>query len=503
MELYNAAQIKKWDAFTIENEPISSIDLMERAATKCVEWLYSNGYKKSSFKIFCGKGNNGGDGLAIARILHNLDVAVEVFILEFGKLGSPDFQLNLQRLHELPVPIHFLQSADQFPPLKDEVAIDALYGSGLNKPLDGLNAELVNYINSNAIEIVSLDMPSGIFMDASSKQNIAIRAKHTLTFQTFKLAFLVAENSPFVGQLHILNIGLHNDYILQEPASAYTLDEGFIKSIFKSRKQNKFAHKGTFGHSLLISGSYGKMGAAIFAAKACLKSGTGLLTCFIPACGYNIMQTAVPEAMVITDDHDKFLSNLPAHIESYSAIGIGPGIGTAVETQKLFSFLVRRSDKPVVIDADGLNCLSLDISLLSQLPPNSILTPHPKEFDRLFGKHDSEFDRIKTAESKTREHHIIILLKGHHTLVATPGGVSFFNTTGNAGLAKGGSGDVLTGIITAFLAQGYEPALAAVLGVYIHGLSADLAAKHIALESLMPSDVIEHLSHAFKTIKAY
>jgi ADP-dependent NAD(P)H-hydrate dehydratase / NAD(P)H-hydrate epimerase len=501
VELYNAAQIKKWDAYTIENEPISSIDLMERAATKCTEWIITNGFHQLSFKIFCGKGNNGGDGLAIARLLHNKDVVVEVYILEFGKLGSEDFQINLHRLHELPIPIHFLQSADQLPQLKDEVVIDALYGSGLNKPLDGLSAEVVHHINEHAVEVIAIDIPSGLFMDASSKNNISIVARHTLTFQTYKLAFLVAENNKNVGQLHILDIGLHPLFLQQEPASKFTLDETFIKSIYKSRKKNPFAHKGTFGHSLLICGSYGKMGAAVLAAKACLKSGAGLLTCFIPSVGYNIMQTALPEAMVITDDHENILANLPSHIETYSAIGIGPGIGTAVETQKLFSFLVRRSDKPVVIDADGLNCLSLDTSLLSQLPPNSILTPHPKEFDRLFGEYDSDFDRIKTAETKSKELHIIIVLKGHHTLITTPGGISFFNTTGNAGLAKGGSGDVLTGIITALLSQGYEPAHAALLGVYLHGLSADIAAKEIALESMMPSDIIENISAAYKKIE--
>jgi ADP-dependent NAD(P)H-hydrate dehydratase / NAD(P)H-hydrate epimerase len=501
VELYNAAQIKKWDAYTIENEPISSIDLMERAATKCTEWIITNGFHQLSFKIFCGKGNNGGDGLAIARLLHNKDVVVEVYILEFGKLGSEDFQINLHRLHELPIPIHFLQSADQLPQLKDEVVIDALYGSGLNKPLDGLSAEVVHHINEHAVEVIAIDIPSGLFMDASSKNNISIVARHTLTFQTYKLAFLVAENNKNVGQLHILDIGLHPLFLQQEPASKFTLDETFIKSIYKSRKKNPFAHKGTFGHSLLICGSYGKMGAAVLAAKACLKSGAGLLTCFIPSVGYNIMQTALPEAMVITDDHENILANLPSHIETYSAIGIGPGIGTAVETQKLFSFLVRRSDKPVVIDADGLNCLSLDTSLLSQLPPNSILTPHPKEFDRLFGEYDSDFDRIKTAETKSKELHIIIVLKGHHTLITTPGGISFFNTTGNAGLAKGGSGDVLTGIITALLSQGYEPAHAALLGIYLHGLSADIAAKEIALESMMSSDIIENISAAYKKIE--
>jgi ADP-dependent NAD(P)H-hydrate dehydratase / NAD(P)H-hydrate epimerase len=501
VELYNAAQIKKWDAYTIEHEPISSIDLMERAATKCTEWIFTNSFNERSFKIFCGKGNNGGDGLAIARQLHKKEVAVEVYILEFGKLGSEDFQTNLHRLHELTIPIHFLQSAEQLPVIKRRSCYRCTLWVRINKPLDGLSAEVVHHINKHATDVIAIDIPSGLFMDTSSKNNIAIQATHTLTFQHYKLAFLVAENNKYVGQLHILDIGLHPDFLQQEPASKFTLDETFIKTIYKSRKQNPFAHKGTFGHALLICGSYGKMGAAVLAAKACLKSGAGLVSCLIPGCGYDIMQTALPEAMVITDDHEKILANLPSHIETYSAIGIGPGIGTAVETQKLFSFLVRRSDKPVVIDADGLNCLSLDVSLLNQLPPNSILTPHPKEFDRLFGEHDSDFDRIKTAETKSQEHHIIIVLKGHHTLITTPGGISFFNTTGNAGLAKGGSGDVLTGMITALLSQGYEPAHAALLGVYLHGLSANIAAKVIALESMMPSDIIENISAAYKILE--
>ncbi len=271
--------------------------------------------------------------------------------------------------------------------------------------------------------------------------------------------------------------------------------KALIKAIYTPR--NAFAHKGSFGHALLVAGSYGKMGAATLATKACMHSGAGLTTVYVPRCGYSILQTAAPEAMVMTDENETHLSTLPAEIEKYSVIGIGPGIGTKEETQKMLSFIVRRYTKPLVIDADGLNCLSLQPAILKQLPALSILTPHPKEFDRLFGDHQNDFERIETAKEKAEALNIIIVLKGHHTLIATPEGNLFFNSTGNAGMAKGGSGDVLTGIITALVAQKYEPAQAAILGVYLHGYSGDLAAHALSQEAMMATDLVSFLSQAF------
>lgn len=501
MYILNAQQIRAWDAYTIQNEPVASIDLMERAASKCVEWIEKQKWQKKSIKIFCGKGNNGGDGLAIARLLYELDYAVSVYILEFGKAGSEDFQINLQRLHELSfTEIHFIQSKQNFPLINtDEVLIDALFGSGLNKALGGLSAELVDHVNHSKALIISIDLPSGIFIDQSSKGNQVVEADHTLTFQCYKLGLLMQENAPFFGEVDVLDIGLHPEYLSVQNFEQVLVERHFIQQIFKPRYA--FSHKGNFGHALLIAGSYGKVGAAVLAAKACLHSGVGLLTCYLPRCGYTIMQTALPEAMVLTDENEIIVGQLPNEIEKYSVIGIGPGIGTATETQNLISFICRRYKKLLVLDADGLNCLSLQKDLLEQLPPFSILTPHPKEFDRLFGEHQSDFDRLETAKQKSKQFNLVIVLKSHHTGIITPSGNIFFNSTGNAGMAKGGSGDVLTGIITSLVSQNYSPESAAVLGVYLHGLAGDFAANALSEQAMTPSDIITFLSQAFLSLK--
>lgn len=497
MQILQAEQVRAWDQYTIQNEPISSIDLMERAAKKCVDWLLKKHLKSKQHLIFCGKGNNGGDGLAIARLLLQNHIPVSVYIVEFGKIGSPDFQINLQRLHELPnVDIHFIQSQANFPPIgENDIVIDAVYGSGLKQPLEGLSANLVNHLNASKATIVSIDVPSGLFMDKSSLGSTAVRASFTLSFQCYKLALLVQENAPFIGEVHMLDIGLKTDYLATIETSSQLLDEKMIRNIFKPRE--RFDHKGTYGHAFIVGGSYGKIGAVVLATKACMRSGAGLTTAFVPKCGYNILQISAPEAMTITDEEENQLSSLPDDIEKFSAIGIGPGMGTKEKTQQLLSFFIRRYKKPLVIDADGLNNLALHPDWLALLPSHSILTPHPKEFDRLFGEHQNDFARMETATQKAKEYNIILVLKSHHSLIALPDGSNYFNSTGNAGMAKGGSGDVLTGIITSLLAQGYKPADAALLGVNIHGWAGDIAAKKFSKEAMLPSHLSQCLGEVF------
>lgn len=497
MKVLSANEIRSWDQFTIEQEPIASADLMERAAGECTGWILKRYPDALSFAVFCGKGNNGGDGLAIARMLIEKKYPVTVHILEFGHKGTDDFQTNLARLHQLnSVDIRFVQSEEQFHPfLPGQVIIDALFGSGLNRGLEGVTARLVEHISRSGREIVSIDIPSGLFTDHSSRGNAVIQACHTLSFQCYKPAFLVAENARYIGEVHILDIGLHPDFY-DTAASLYELtDDPIIQSIYKPR--NRFAHKGSFGHALLAAGSYGKIGAAVLAAKACLRSGAGLLTCFIPNCGYEILQTAVPEAMVMTDFNSSFLTKIDADLTIYRAIGIGPGIGTASETRRLLQELFAAYRNPMVIDADALNAIALEKELLQLVPAGSILTPHPKEFERLFGETSNDFARIELALQKAKELDGVIVLKGHHTLIATPGGRAFFNSTGNAGMASGGTGDVLTGILTGLLAQGYGPVEAAILGVYLHGLAGDIAASELSAEAMAAGDIIRHLGKAF------
>ena len=496
MKVLNVQQLKEADAYTITHEPVAAIDLMERAAQQCVNWLLNRPLAEKPIAIFCGKGGNGGDGLAIARLLASSGIESVVYILEFGKMGTTEFQTNLARLHLLPVSLYYIQSEEQFPTLtKDTLIIDALYGFGLTRPLNGLSAALVKHLNQSGAEIIAIDLPSGLFADASSIGNVVVQATHTLTFESYKLALLVAENAPFIGDVHVLHIHLYPPFLNALKTDFQLVDELFIKSIFRPR--NRFTHKGTFGHALLVGGSYGKMGAIVLATSACLRSGAGLVSTYIPKCGYIILQTAAPEAMTITDANELLLSQPYEDINRFDAVGIGPGMGTHGETSKMLYGLLKKLDKPGVIDADALNLLSTQPSLLTQLFQNTILTPHPKEFERLFGTCTNDFERIGRARKKAAELSVVIVLKGHHTLIALPNGQTFFNSTGNAGMAKGGSGDVLTGIITSLLAQHYPAAHAAILGVYLHGLAGDFAAQALSQETMTAGDLVRHLSSAF------
>lgn len=497
--IFSAEQIRAWDEFTIKNEPVSSLDLMERAANACVQWLDEHHFTTRSYAIFCGKGNNGGDGLAIARLLLNKGCKVVVYILEFGHKGTEDFQHNLARLQNMTADIRFIQSAENFPGLSPtDIIIDALLGSGLNRPLEGVTAELVEHLNNSDNKIISIDIPSGLFVDKSSKGNTVIEASHTLSFQCYKPALLVAENEKYIGDVHILDIGLHPGFLENNSPPYQWIDAAVIKQLYKPRKQ--FSHKGTYGHALLVAGSYGKIGAAVLAAKACLRSGIGLLTMHVPACGLEIMQTAVPEAMCVVDTEKRMNTHIQTDLSPFDVIGIGPGIAQHEATAQMLETLLRQYNKPLVLDADALNILSSRSYLLNSLPPNTVLTPHPKEFERLFGKHESDFERIATAIVQSRLHKCIIVLKGRHTVIATPSGNTYFNSTGNPGMATGGTGDALTGIITALIGQGYEPEQAAVFGVFWHGLAGDFASGLYTPESMIASDIPESLGYALQTI---
>jgi ADP-dependent NAD(P)H-hydrate dehydratase / NAD(P)H-hydrate epimerase len=497
MKIFSAAQIKQWDAYTIAHEPIAAIDLMERAAAKCFEWLLQQNYAQKHFHIFCGKGNNGGDGLAIARMLIQKKYLVTVYILEFGNIGTADFQTNLARLHECSTDIHFIQSQDFFPLIKNNtIIIDALFGTGLNKPLEGISAALVNHLNQSASKIIAVDLPSGLSSDTSSKGNAVINATHTISFQNYKLAFLLPENENYCGNIHILNIGLHKKFEAEEDATFELTDAAFIKTIYKPRK--KFSHKGNFGHAALLCGSNGMMGAAVLTAKACLRTGAGKLTCYIPKCGYTILQTAVPEAMCVVAGEDYILS--APEIEKFNAAGIGPGIGIHYTHASLLKEIFTKFNKPMLIDADALNCIAQNKELLSLIPPLSIITPHLKEFERLFGTTANDYKYLQLALQKSKEHNIYIVLKGHNTFIGTPNGKSFFNSTGNAGMAKGGSGDVLSGIITGLLAQGYSSLQSCIMGVYLHGLAGDIASAKFSQEAMVATDIAECLGEAFKVL---
>lgn len=497
MKIFSAAQMQKWDAYTIANEPITSIDLMERAATVCSKWLIGKNFGQQHFRVFCGKGNNGGDGLAIARLLIKHHCKVTVYILEFGNTGTVDFQTNLERLHEYTADIHFIQSPDFFPGLQEsDIIIDALFGTGLNKPLEGISAALVNHIIQFKAIVISIDLPSGLSADKSAAGNTVITATHTLTFQNYKLAFLLPENENYCGKVHILHIGLHKTFEEEELAAFELTDAALITTIYKPRK--KFANKGTYGHAALITGSYGMMGAAVLAARACLRSGVGKLTSYIPKCGYDILQVSAPEAMCIVAGEEHILSAI--NIDEFDAVGIGPGLGKDPAIINLLKEVFNTITIPMLIDADALNIMAQQATLLATIPPLSILTPHPKEFERLFGYVSNGFERLRLALRKSKEHNIYIVLKGHYSFISTPEGRGYFNCTGNPGMATAGSGDVLSGIITALLAQNYKPEQACILGTWLHGMAGDLAAEQCSQEAMIAGDIVENLAGAFKQL---
>ncbi|WP_090658335.1 NAD(P)H-hydrate dehydratase [Parafilimonas terrae] len=488
MKILSAQQIHGWDAYTIANEPITSVNLMERAATACTDYITQQNFFNKPFKVFCGKGNNGGDGLAVARQLLQQHFDVSVYIIEFGAAGTGDFQTNLQRLHELTVNIHFIQDEGFFPVInKNDIVIDALFGSGLNRPLKDLSAALVQHINQSEAFVISIDVPSGMFIDKSSINNAVVRANVTLTFQQYKLCFLVAENAENTGKLIILDIGLLPGFLNDIETVFQTADAASIQHIYKPRKP--FSHKGSYGHALIIAGNTGKMGAALMAAHACLRAGAGLTTLNIPSAFLNAVHSHLPEAMCQLRENG-------LSFEKINAVGIGPGLGTGDDSLQLIEQTLNEYKLPSVIDADALNIISTHKRLSRLITPGSILTPHPKEFERLFGKAENDFERIDTALKKSAELNCVIILKGTYTLIAQ-NGKGWFNTTGNAGLAKGGSGDILTGIVTALLAQKYHPFEAALLGVYLHGLAADIALEKQSQESMIASDVVNCLGAAF------
>ncbi len=499
MKIFSTEQIRDWDTYTINHEPIKSIDLMERAATACSDWIVQNFDDVYHFKIFCGRGNNGGDGLAIARLLKSINYKVSVFIPHSDSHGSDDFEINLKKLKKSSVKIFLLKDGFPLPDVSDEeVIIDALFGTGLNKPALGIYGDLIRFINSSGSKIISIDVPSGLFIDKSSKGEgqAIIKADYTLSFQNHKQAFLLPENETFTGKVILLDIGLSQEYEEKEQSQFEFIDEKIIDAIYKSR--NTFSNKGDYGYASLLVGSYGMMGAAVLSSSACLRSGVGKLTSVICETGYNIMQTTVPEAMckVSGENHITGFKNF----EGFDAIGIGPGIGRYDSHKILLQDLFNNFKKPIVIDADALNVLSEHRELYSLIPQGSIITPHPKEFERLFGKSESDFDRINLALSKAKELNIFIVLKGHYTFIATPDGKGYFNSTGNAGMATAGSGDVLTGIITGLLAQKYSSLNSCILGVYLHGLAGDIAANEISKEALIAGDIIQNLGEAFKKI---
>ena len=496
MKVFSAPQIRACDTYSIHAAKISSYELMERAAGKCAEWIYENLPMDAVFIVLCGSGNNGGDGLALTRMLHRQGYSAKAFLLRLGEELTEDCRKNFERLNSIDHGlVEILQPGSLIADLPEHVTIiDAVLGTGLNRPAEGWAADFINQVNELPNRVISIDIPSGMPADNIPQEGAPmIEAAHTLSFQFYKRAFLHPETGKYSGRVHILDIGLSETFIASTHTSYYIQDEAVIKSIYKSREL--FSHKGDYGMAYIIAGSKGMMGAAVLTARAALRSGAGKVKVMVPECGYDIIQSTVPEAMCIVSG-ETCISRIKDW-EQATTVGIGPGLGTNEATARAFADFISSCKEPILVDADGLNLLAQQQDLLHKLPANSVLTPHPKEFERLFGKSKDSMQMLEVARTQSMKYNIFIVLKGHHTIIITPEGESWYNMTGNPGMATGGSGDVLTGIITGLMAQGYSSFDAARLGVYLHGLAGDYAAQKWGQNAMTTGDIIDNMGRAF------
>jgi hydroxyethylthiazole kinase-like uncharacterized protein yjeF len=496
MKFFTTEQLYAADKFTIEKQQISSNELMERAAVQIFNWLHLR-MQGAQVKIhlFCGIGNNGGDGMALARHLKEHGYNIEVNVVNYSDKRSKDFLINLDRLKDRKIWPHFLERDSEFSEVgRDDIIVDAIFGIGLNRTPDEWVANLMQHLNNSKAFILSVDLPSGVFMDQPVKnQNAVVRANHVLSFQAPKLIFFLPETGVYSNQWEVLDIGLDPEFLTNTKSEYELIGKNEVLPMYIPRE--KFSHKGTYGHSLIIGGSYGKIGAVSLAANACLHAGSGLVTAYVPKCGYLPIQTSLPEVMVITDQDENHIRSIDFEITP-SVIGIGVGLGTDSETAITFSNFLDTVKVPLVIDADALNLLAKDKDLLKKLPSKTVLTPHPKELERLIGKWKDDFDKLKKAKAFSKKQDIVLVIKGAHTITIN-NDHGYVNTTGNPGMATAGSGDVLTGIITGLIAQGYQPLYAAIFGVYLHGRAGDIAIENLGYQALTATKLIEAIGMTF------
>lgn len=484
--ILTAAQMRATDQHTIETVPIAAIDLMENASlafTEVFTSLLLNKY--TPILICCGTGNNGGDGLAVARLLQSRGYdSLSVWVARFSDKESSDFATNFSRLHHTPIPITEFFPGDEFPPISQEVVIDALLGSGLNKPVQGDWLRLVRHINRSQKQVIAIDIPTGLQADGIMADNTETTyATDVISFQRPKISFFFPESAKAMNRFHVATIGLDEAFIEKMPTDFKLVEEHDIRQIYQARKP--FTHKGTYGHALIIAGSETKMGAALLCCGASLYSGSGLTTACIPDTGLAALNTRYPEVMYCSD------SEVSRLWDAIDAVGFGPGLG---DRAGQLPTILTYAPKPLVLDADALNVIAAHPKLLKKLPEGCLLTPHMKEFDRLFGAHRNWWERLQTAKKMATRHQFTIILKNQYTFIVSPDEVTLINPTGSPAMASGGAGDVLTGMLTSFLAQQYSLKEAAMLACYIHGASGDqLANKGMAV--VPPGKLIEQIPY--------
>ena len=497
MKIFSKAQVYEADKITTQKQQISLTDLMERAGTEIFNWMHSRMQgTQVPIHIFCGIGNNGGDGLVVARHLITHGYNVFVYVVNYSEKRSNDFLINYEKVKSVSKDWpKILNSKKEFPDIHaEDIIIDAVFGIGLNRAAEDWVKHLFQHLRTSRAFTLSIDMPSGLYMDkVPEDENGVVWADYTLSFQTPKLVFFLQNTGKFTKSWEILDIGIDREY-LQSTLTEYELiGKPDVLQLYQPR--DKFSHKGHFGHALIMGGSYGKIGAVTLSSRAALSAGAGLITAYVPKCGYQIVQTAFPEAMVITDSSEKIITDITYYID-VSAIGVGMGLGTDPETVKAFGKFLKYNKTPLVIDADAINILSKHKELINLLPKNSVLTPHPKELERLIGGWKDDFEKLQKVKAFSKQYKLIVVIKGANTITVSQE-QSYINLTGNPGLATAGTGDVLTGVITGLMAQGYKPLDAAIFGVYLHGKSADIAVEDFGYQSLLASHVIEYLGKAY------
>jgi len=496
MKIFNASQIYEADSSTIKNQGITSIELMERAARQVFDWMHLRLHgSQAKIHLFCGIGNNGGDGLAVARLLKEHDYNIAVYIVNYSEKRSHDFLINLDLLKNLKLWPDFISSNSELPKItRDDIIVDAIFGIGLNRSPTVWVVDLIHHINRSHAFILSIDVPSGLFLDKvpNDRENV-VHANHTLTFQIPKLVFFLPQTGIYSNTWELVDIGLDQEYLARTETDYLLIGKNEVLQWYRPRE--KFSHKGTDGHSLIIGGSYGKIGAVLLASKSCLHSGSGLVTAYIPKCGHVPLQTGLPEAMVVTDEGEGQISRINFGFDP-TVIGIGMGMGTDSRTVKAFREFLKKNKRPLVIDADGLNILSGNRELLNDLHPQTVLTPHPKELERLIGSWEDDFGKLEKARSFSKKYDCVLIIKGAHTIILYDD-KGYVNTTGNPGMATGGSGDVLTGMITGLIAQGYPPLYAAIFGVYLHGRAGDIAVEKTGYQALTATEIIDAIGDAY------
>ncbi|WP_406683693.1 NAD(P)H-hydrate dehydratase [Seonamhaeicola sp. MEBiC1930] len=497
MKIFSREQVYEGDRLTAERQNITSTELMERAATQIFNWIHMRMQgAQVPVHVFCGIGNNGGDGLVLARhlIIHGYNV--KTYVVNYSDKRSKDFLINYDRIKTVTKDWPLLmKSEEDFPQIHpDDIIVDAIFGIGLNRSVVDWVKNLFRHFRSTKAFTLSVDIPSGLRTDrVPENEDNVVWAGYTLSFASPKLIFFLPETAKYTVQWEVLDIGLDQEFLFSTVTDVELIGKHEVLPIYVPR--DKFSHKGQFGHSLIIGGSYGKIGAVTLASKGALTAGAGLVSAFIPKCGYNVLQSSLPEAMVYTDKNEELITDVKFDIEP-TVVGIGVGIGINSKTITGFEAFLKQNKSPLVVDADGINILSKKKALLKLLPENTVLTPHPKELERLIGVWKDDFDKLDRVKAFSKEHKVIVVLKGANTITVLEDKL-YVNTTGNPGLSTAGSGDVLTGIITGLISQGYNPLVASIFGVYLHGRSADIAVEDYGYQSLIASHIIDYLGEAF------